>query len=168
MRKDSVEAIFRALNAASVRYLVAGGLAVVAHGYLRSTVDVDLLLDLDPGNVQRALTALKQLGYRPRAPVPLEQFADPQSRTRWITEKGLTVFSLFSENHPETEIDLFVRSPIDFQNAYPSAHRAKLDDDVEVFFVPYADLINMKQPAGRPQDRVDIQELESARSQEHG
>jgi len=46
--KRSVEAIVDALNAAGVRYLIAGGLAVVAHGYVRFTADVDLILDLEP------------------------------------------------------------------------------------------------------------------------
>jgi hypothetical protein len=118
---------------------------------------------MDCTNVQRAQVALKQLGYRPRAPVPLEQFSDPQMRSCWIAEKGLTVFSLHSDRHAETEIDLFVRSPIDFQRAYPTAHRARLADDVEVCFVPYADLIEMKRRAGRPQDLADIEQLESLR-----
>lgn len=51
MRLASFEAIVRALNAAKVRYLVAGGMAVNAHGYLRFTQDVDLVVALDPKNV---------------------------------------------------------------------------------------------------------------------
>jgi len=43
VEKRSVEAIIGALNAARVRYLVAGGLAVVAHGYVRFTADIDQL-----------------------------------------------------------------------------------------------------------------------------
>src|SRR5262245_52888144 len=140
MRKDSIDAIFRALNGSSVRYLVAGGLAVVAHGYVRSTVDVDLILDLEPVNLKHALAALKQLGYRARAPVPMEQFVDEQMRARWVAEKRLTVFSLHSDEHPETEIDLFVRNPVDFVRAFGAAHRAWLADDIEVLFVSYQDL----------------------------
>lgn len=37
MKLASFEAIVRALKDANVRYLVAGGLAVKAHGYLRIT-----------------------------------------------------------------------------------------------------------------------------------
>ena len=69
MEKHSVDAIVGALNMANVRYLVAGGLAVVAHGYVRFTADVDLIIDLEPGNVMRAVASLERLGYRPRAPV---------------------------------------------------------------------------------------------------
>ena len=49
MKLDTIEALFKALNEGNIRYLVAGGLAVVAHGCLRLTADIDLILDMDPG-----------------------------------------------------------------------------------------------------------------------
>jgi hypothetical protein len=39
MKVADVEAIVAALNAADVRYIVVGGLAVVGHGYLRYTLE---------------------------------------------------------------------------------------------------------------------------------
>jgi hypothetical protein len=39
---QSFEALRQALHRAGVRYLVAGGLAVAAHGYLRFTKGVDI------------------------------------------------------------------------------------------------------------------------------
>jgi len=44
MEVRSVEAIVRALNTAEVEYLIVGGLAVNAHGFVRLTRDVDLVL----------------------------------------------------------------------------------------------------------------------------
>ena len=88
MEKSSVEAIANTLNAAAVRYLIAGGLAVVAHGYVRFTADLDVIIDLEPANVGRAVAALSQLGYQPRAPVGLSEFADPKKRAMWVREKG--------------------------------------------------------------------------------
>ena len=43
MKLASFEALVAALENAGVRYLVAGGLAVNAYGYLRLTHDVDLV-----------------------------------------------------------------------------------------------------------------------------
>ena len=43
MEKRSVEAVVRGFNEAQVRYLIAGGVAVVAHGYVRFTADLDLI-----------------------------------------------------------------------------------------------------------------------------
>ncbi len=53
MVASSLERIFRALAEAGVRYLVAGGLAVVAHGYVRFTNAVELVLDLEEANCRR-------------------------------------------------------------------------------------------------------------------
>jgi hypothetical protein len=49
VKLSSFEAIVEALHRRGVRYLVAGGLAVVAHGYLRLTKDVDLDTGPDGG-----------------------------------------------------------------------------------------------------------------------
>jgi predicted nucleotidyltransferase len=150
--------IFEALGDAGVRYLVVGGVAVVLHGHLRVTADVDLVVQLEPANVLAATKAFAALGFRPRAPVPLEQFADARTRDSWVAEKGLTVFSLWSASMPGTEIDLFVKEPFDFDEA----HARALQADVAGVRIPVAaidDLVTLKRAAGRPQDQEDIRAL---------
>lgn len=159
MRSRSVSALIQALNAADVRYLLVGGLAVVAHGYVRFTADVDVVLDLQDDNLRRALTALAGLGYRPRAPVAFDDFRDPAERAAWVRDKNLTVFSLYSPEHPATEVDLFVESPFDFEEAYARAVRLELAPGVVATFVGLHDLLALKRRAGRPQDALDIQQL---------
>ena len=157
------------LNAADVRYLVAGGLAVVAHGYVRFTADVDLILDLESSNLTRAIAALERLGYRPRAPVAFQQFADPDKRAEWRREKGLTVFSLYSSDHALTEVDLFVEPMIDFERAYNDAVRTEVAPGVPATFIGFRDLVRLKQQAGRPQDILDIEKLTSIKNDKgHG
>ena len=46
------EELLSYLDAAGVRFVVVGGLAVVIHGHARLTVDIDLVLDLE-GIVRR-------------------------------------------------------------------------------------------------------------------
>ena len=48
MRLEQVIEIVRCLNAASIRYIAAGGLAVNAHGFVRYTNDLDLIVSLAP------------------------------------------------------------------------------------------------------------------------
>ena len=163
MERGSVERVVRALNEAGVRYLVVGGLAVVAHGHARYTGDVDLVLDLDPGNAARAVAALETLGYRPRAPVPFRDFADPAKRKSWLEEKGLTVFSAASPEHPATEIDLFVENPFEFAAAHARAARFEVSPGTPASFVSLDDLIAMKRQAGRPIDLDDVRILEGLR-----
>jgi hypothetical protein len=155
----SFEAIVRALAAEDVRYLVAGGLAVNAHGYIRLTNDVDVVLDLDPANARRAARALTALGYRPAVPVKLEEFADPTNRARWLNEKGMQVFQLWSDRHRETPIDLFVSEPFDFDTEYGRAFVGELAPGLSVRFVALETLIRMKEAVGRPRDLDDVQHL---------
>ncbi len=91
----------------------------------------------------------------------MQVLADPAKREAWVREKGLTVFSTFSSDHPATEIDLFVETPFDFERAYASAERLEVAPGIEATFVGLADLIAMKRRAGRPQDLQDVAELES-------
>jgi hypothetical protein len=152
--------VFAALQHAGVRYLVVGGVAVVLHGHPRFTADIDLVVALTPGNALAAVRALAGLGYRPRAPVDGALFADAAARRRWIDEEGLTVFTLWSPDHPATEIDLFVQEPFPFDVAWARATVA----DLGVAKVPVAsieDLIALKRAAGRPKDLEDVRVLEA-------
>jgi hypothetical protein len=63
------EDIFRALDAESVRYLVVGGTAVNLYGYVRMTVDLDIMVDLNEENLRKLLIVMEKLNYQPRAPV---------------------------------------------------------------------------------------------------
>ena len=161
MEKHSVEMIARALNDHQVKYLIAGGLAVVAHGYVRFTADIDLILAMDRQNLLAAVAALTALNYRPRAPVAFELFADPESRKQWIEE--ITVFSLSSPDHPATEIDLFVDPPLTFTEAYSRALQLEIAPGIVAAFCSIDDLIELKSLAGRPQDLMDIAKLRKLR-----
>jgi hypothetical protein len=161
MERRSIETIVGALNQARVRYLVVGELAVVAHGIVRFTADVDLVLDPELSALKRAIDALSGLGYRPRAPVEFVDFADHEKRSQWAREKGLMVFSVYSAKHRATEIDLFVEIPFDFERVYARAERFEVAPGLEGTFIGLSDLIEMKRKAGRPQDLQDVEGLES-------
>jgi hypothetical protein len=165
---SDLEQVFAALEGSGARYLVVGGVAVVLHGHLRFTADLDLAVALDTANVDAALSAFEGLGFRPRAPFPLRAFADPEQRADWERNKGLTVFSLWSAEFPGTEIDLFVADPLPFGPAW--ARRLRVDlGGVTVSVVSLVDLIEMKSRAGRPQDLDDVRQLEAiARELEEG
>jgi hypothetical protein len=155
----SVEAILRALNDVDTRYLIVGGLAVAAHGYGRLTFDLDLVLQLKPDNVLRALNALEALGYRPLVPVPAAAFADAAHREAWIRDKNMVVFQLHSETHRETRIDLFVTEPFDFDHEYTHAMTGELLPGLTARFVRIETLIRMKEAAGREKDMEDVRQL---------
>lgn len=159
MKLAAFEAAVKALNAAQVRYLVAGGLAVNAHGYLRLTMDIDLVIALDPDSIERTFTALADIGYRPTVPIDAESFAQAENRKRWQEEKGMKVLNFFSDKFPTTMIDVFVYEPFDLVAEYEAALKDQLSPGLEVRFVAIPALIRMKEVANRPKDIDDIQHL---------
>ena len=78
MKASTIDSIACALNGAGVPFLVAGGLAVVAHGYGRQTQDLDLVVPVDADTVGRLFAALATLGYAPRVAVTASDVADLQ------------------------------------------------------------------------------------------
>lgn len=159
MRLTSLEAITRALDEADVRFIVVGGLAVVAHGYGRQTQDLDIVVQLQPEHVLGAFQALAALGYRPRVPVTAEGFADPEQRARWIEHKGMTVLNFHSDQHAATPVDVFVSEPFDFDEEYRLALVEEIAPGAPMHIVRLSTLLQLKRKAGRPQDLADIAEL---------
>lgn len=160
MESASVREIVKSLNAAKVRYLVVGGLAVAAHDYLRYTVDVDLVVALDPENISRALAVLGSLGFKPRVPVPASDFADAEKRESWIREKGMVVFQMTSEQHKHTPLDLFVTEPFDFDLEWSRAEWKPVMGSESAPVLSLVELIAMKKKAGRDKDMIDVAFLE--------
>ena len=188
MTEESLRLIVQGLNGAGVKYLVVGGLAVNAHGYVRNTKDIDLLLHFDTSNLLAGLKVLKDLGYQSKAPVPIEDFADPAKRASWIGEKHMLVFGLRSDLHRETDVDIFVNDPLGFDDAYARVYYQPLDNPketeilgyesneegeltdnegvVNVPFCSYEDLVKLKEQAGRPRDIDDLRRLRISRGEE--
>ena len=159
MKLKNIGAIFQSLNEAGVKYLLAGGLAVVAHGYVRFTADIDIILGMDGKNLTSAMQVFDSLGYKPRAPVKLNDFISSKKRSEWIEKKGLTVFSLWNPDEPATEVDIFVEVPIDFNKAYLQGVDFKIMEDISAKVLNLTDLISLKKKAARPKDLDDIDKL---------
>ena len=159
MKLAAFEAIVAALQNSGVRYLVAGGVAVNAHGYIRLTYDVDLVIQLVPENIRPAFTALAGLGYRPTVPVTAEQFSDEAQRARWISEKRMQVLNFHSDEYGPFTVDVFVSVPFEFESEYAAAMRGEIAPGLSVRFVSIPALIAMKQLANRPRDLDDIEHL---------
>jgi hypothetical protein len=163
MEIRSVEAIVSALNAARVDYLIVGGLAVNAHGFVRLTRDVDLVLRLTAENAARGLQTLLAIGYQMSIPEKPEAFADEATRARWREEKQMIVLKLWSDEHRRTPIDIFVYEPFPFSEELARAMRLEISPGVSAPVVALSTLLEMKRAAGRPQDLIDIEELERMR-----
>ncbi len=167
MKLQILESVFRALNNVQAEYLVVGGVAVIGHGHIRMTNDLDLVLNLSSERLPAALEALASTGLRPRAPVPILDFANPTLRARWRSEKNMVVFNLFNPADHEFVVDVFVTEPFDFKLEYSRAKFQEIAPEVFVPLVSIERLIMMKREAGRSHDLTDIKQLEIIQSLNH-
>jgi hypothetical protein len=147
--------LFSSLNQASIKYMVAGGIAVNLYGIERATADVDIVLELEKGNLSKFIRVAKKLGLKPKIPVKLDDFIDPERRKGWIMDKGMMVFSLYDPKNPFFLIDIFTEIPFDFDEVYRQRNRISFENIV-IPVVPIKKLIAMKEESDRPQDRADV------------
>lgn len=161
------EDVFRKLGERRVRYAVAGGVALVPHGAVRFTADLDLIVELSAENLNNFISAMNELGYKPRLPVKTEDFADPLTRENWIDEKGMKVFTFYHPEHQINQIDIFVKEPLNFNDIEKELLWIKARD-VAIPVVSLTHLKALKRIAGRPQDIADISALEELEKEDEG
>lgn len=154
--------IFTKFNEKGLDYVVIGGVALVMHGVVRFTADLDLMVALDRDNLRKLLDAMAELGYRPRVPEPPEALLDPDRRKYWQDEKSMEIFSFYSPDQPLALLDIMIHEPIAYQRLKNNA----VVMTVGTIRVPVAsinDMIELKKISGRPQDLEDIKALEERR-----
>jgi len=161
------EKVFKALNKAKVKYVIAGGVAVVLHGFMRLTNDLDLIVFLQEQNLGRFFEALKGAGFVPKVPVTKEQFQDQKQRSIWKKDKGMIVFSFVQRDPPFEMIDMLVDEPIKFDAIYKLHEKVNLKG-VSVPVIAIDHLIRLKQKASRPKDLEDIVQLKHIKKYRQG
>jgi hypothetical protein len=133
--------VFERLERDGVRYAVISGVAVVLHGHARPVADLDIVVSPEPGESDRALHALTQLGFVPSLPLPLSML----SMLRMFDRAG-------------REVDVFVRFHIPFDEVWgDSEHRSVGAGVARVVSLEH--LLRVKRINGRPHDLLDIAAL---------
>ena len=153
------EEIFEKLNDSGIDYVVVGGVALVLHGVVRLTADLDLMVHLEDGNLRKFVNIMNELGYRPKVSVKAEDLVSAENRARWINEKNMKIFSFFHLEKPINLVDVFVEEPMDYKTIRANAVKI-MSGNVFIPVVSIKDLIKLKRISGRPQDIADIRALE--------
>jgi len=152
------QTVFERLHKAGIRYLVAGGFAVNFHQVQRATVDLDLIIQLEHNNILMFVELMKELGFTPRIPVPAQDFANDIIRKKWISEKGMMVFTFIHTQNPFEVIDIFSEEPLPFEELW----KERLEVSAFEITIPVlgkTHLIDLKKKANREKDRFDIDQL---------
>ncbi|MDP2821832.1 MAG: hypothetical protein Q8O52_04005 [Sulfuritalea sp.] len=69
--------LIKLLAGKKIDFVLVGGLAIALQGYQRVTMDVDVVLAMDEGNLDRFISAVKAAGMRPTIPAPIESLGRP-------------------------------------------------------------------------------------------
>lgn len=154
--------LLKALYDKKIRYLIVGGVAVNLHGVPRATFDFDLVISTDKSNIMSLLEVLGKGKYIPSLPEDPIHLADPEKVAYWIREKNVIAFSFFNEEHSHQVVDIILKHPLDFQEAF-SRKVIKPVDDFELYLASIEDIIEMKRESARPKDMKDIEFLNRAR-----
>ncbi|MEM9293707.1 MAG: nucleotidyl transferase AbiEii/AbiGii toxin family protein [Acidobacteriota bacterium] len=159
--------IFETLDVAELRWMVAGGWAVSLHGAPRMTVDLDLVVDLEPPAGQELLEAFRRLGLVPQLPVPPQNLLDASLRRRWQEERGLRAFSWYDAANPLRIVDLVLALPAPFEDLWQRRAMFSVRGR-RIAAVSRKDLVAMKEQASRPRDLEDLRRLMQSRDDEPG
>jgi predicted nucleotidyltransferase len=138
------------LNDAELPYVVVGGIAVIVHGYVRPTEDLDVLVPQRPEIGEALRTLLSDWGAtRPDGSALPDALFDGDHNVRARTRDG--VIDLIPEGAP----------PLDFESVLETARLVEIDG-IETRVCDLGHLAAFKRLAGRLRDRADLAELEAA------
>lgn len=153
MREFDLRSLLEALHEADVGFVVIGGVAVGAHGFIRGTEDLDIVPDPDPENLERLRDALGKLDST--LPTAGERPFDPESDFGAIRRGGnVTALTRFGG------LDVVQRA-----QGVPSYSQLTEDAvESELLGIPVrvcslARLREMKQAQNRTQDQLDLENL---------
>lgn len=152
------ERILKTFQKRKLRYLIAGGMAVNLHGIPRFTKDVDILIEISAENLKCLRAVIQDLGLKPRMPVTLDDFLNPENWARWGRKKNLKALSLYNPKTPYEEIDVLWDVGVSYESAQEGRKTLKIGS-LRLSLVSVMDLIKMKKKAGRIQDLADIESL---------
>jgi hypothetical protein len=148
-----LRSLLEELNRRNVRFVVIGGVAVGAHGYVRATADLDLVPDPDPRNLARLVEALGALGAT--LPTADGRRFDP-ARDGPVVKKGGNVTA--DTDFGGLDIVQLARGV----PGYSQLDRDAVESDllgVPVRICSLARLREMKRAQGRAQDIADLENL---------
>ena len=130
-----------------IRYLIVGGYAVMKYSEPRFTKDLDIWIATDPVNAEAVYVALKEFGA-PLANLTADDFTDQSC--------------FYQMGRPPLRVDIMMSIPgVEFEEAWKNREVIELDDHT-IPFISRSDLIRAKKASGRPQDKIDIDNLKKA------
>jgi uncharacterized nucleotidyltransferase DUF6036 len=152
--------LLRALGRHAVDFVVIGGFSLAAHGVVRGTKDLDIVPEPSEANLARLMIALEELDAQPieLADFRAEELPYPLNLDGLLAGGNWAL----STRHGRLDVMQYVEGIGDYEQLRQSAAEFEIDDK-SYAFAGLDDLVAMKRAAGRPQDLIDIADLERGR-----
>jgi len=159
------EEILREFQKKRVKYILVGGMAFNLLGGERTTLDMDIIVEMEDENLRKIVTILKKAGYHVKQPVDPMMIADKKTRKDWIANKNMKAFNFYKSERSYEEVDIVIDSPVNFKNAIGRAIKVRISG-LNLVIISPEDFIKMKKASGRDKDLQDIENLKMARGKE--
>jgi len=141
---DDFKEFLKLFASNGIEYLLIGGYAVNIYGYVRTTNDLDVWVNVNPENAARIDRALREFGFATSALTP-DLFLGKDT----IVRMGL----------PPVRIEILTSiSGVEFESCYAEKEMIQIDEMV-VPVISLARLRENKAASGRTRDLADLESL---------
>jgi hypothetical protein len=148
MSLEKIPEVLRALADERVDYVLIGAVAMMAHGLVRATEDLDFFVRPDPDNIERLRAALRRV------------FPDDPAIDEISHEDLAGDYPAVRYNTPDESFGIDILARLGEAFAYEEMQfQEQLFDGIPVRVATPAMLYRMKKATGRWKDRIDAQQL---------
>ena len=156
------EEILKEFQKQKAKYVLVGGVAFNLLGGYRTTLDMDILVEMADKNLFKIVKILKKAGYHVKQPIDPIMIASQKVREGWIKKKHMKAFNFYKSEKSYEEVDIIIDSAVDYKKAALDAVKIKIGKLNLAVISPH-DFIKMKKYAGRNKDLEDIKKLKMLR-----
>ena len=122
--------------------MLVGGLAVSLNGFVRTTEDMDILVDDDSSNLENLLNCLLEFGEGYAQELSLSDFTDEEGAVR-VQE--------------DFDLDIFVRmGGRKYRDMADHIRYHEMTDGTKIPYLDALGLIQLKEGSSREKDRIDV------------
>jgi hypothetical protein len=155
-----IHTVCSALDKAEIPYAIVGGHAVALHGAIRGTVDVDVVIEWSLKNLRDMENVFKQMGLVSLLPINAETLF--HFKEEYIQNRNLIAWNFYDPSNPLNQVDVIIN--YDLKSARDTKTIKTALGAIRILSL--ADLIEMKQASGRPQDLEDVKALDCLHQKE--
>jgi hypothetical protein len=138
------EKLLVSLARSGVEFIVVGGVAVALNGFVRTTEDVDIIVETSLANIERLLSSLASFGSGHARELAPSDFDETEGAIRLVEDFPLDIFTVMRGRK--------------FSDLTGHVRQTRINETA-ICFLDATGLILLKRDSGREKDQIDIAAL---------